>query len=395
MVRYILKRVLIFIPVLWVIATITFFMVRMAPGDPFSDEKEMPEEVRDRIKAYYGLDLPLIQQYFIYLGVKSKEVDKHRLRFGVDENAKEYRHEDANATLRVTSNGGSIAVEKLKGQGVWYIRLVEHNATTATREVDVYRRGERSGLLQGNLGPSFKHKGKSVNDIIRGAFPRSLELGLYAMTIALLLGITAGSIAALKQNSILDYAPMSLAMMGICLPTFVMGPLLVLVFGLWLEWFPVAGWSAWGWEGFSPEFPEGWPGDRVLPACTLGFFYAAMVARLTRGGMLETLSQDFIKTARAKGLSETRVVVKHALRGGILPTVSFLGPAFAGIISGSFVIETIFNIPGLGRHFIEAALNRDYTLVLGTVLFYATLILALNLIVDILQAWLNPRIRMQ
>ena len=392
MVRYIFKRLIVFIPVLWVIATITFFMVRMAPGDPFSDEKEMPEEVRDRIKAYYGLDLPLRQQYLIYLGLKSKEADKHRVKLGADENAREYRHEDANATLRVTSNGGSIAVEKLKGQGVWHVRLIENNANTSTREVDVYRRGERSGLLQGNLGPSFKHKGKSVNDIIREAFPKSLELGLYAMTIALLVGIAVGSIAALKQNSILDYAPMSLAMLGICLPTFVMGPLLVLVFGLWLEWFPVAGWSAWGGAGF---FPEGWPNDRVLPACTLGFFYAAMVARLTRGGMLETLNQDFIKTARAKGLSETRVVVKHALRGGILPTVSFLGPAFAGIISGSFVIETIFNIPGLGRHFIEAATNRDYTLVLGTVLFYATLILALNLIVDILQAWLNPRMRMQ
>ena len=142
MLRYIFQRLIVFIPVLWVIATITFFMVRLAPGDPFSDEKEMPEEVRDRIKAYYGLDLPLSQQYFIYLGVKSKEVDKHRVRFDVDENAKEYRHEDANATLRVTSNGGSIAVEKLKGQGVWHVRLVEHNATTATREVDVYRRGE-------------------------------------------------------------------------------------------------------------------------------------------------------------------------------------------------------------------------------------------------------------
>jgi len=313
---FIFRRLLLFIPVLWDIATITFFMVRLAPGDPFSDEKEMPEEVRARIKAQYGLDQPLHIQYGRYL----------------------------------------------------------------------------LNLLRGDLGPSYKHIGTSVNTIIKEAFPKSLELGLYAMAIALILGVTAGSLAALKQNSILDYAPMSLAMVGICLPTFVMGPLLVLVFGLWLEWFPVAGWSTWFGEGF---FPENWPQDRVLPACTLGFFYAAMIARLTRGGMLETLSQDFIKTARAKGLTETRVVLKHGLRGGILPTVSFLGPAFAGIISGSFVIETIFNIPGLGRHFIEAATNRDYTLVLGTVLFYATLILMLNLLVDIMQAWLNPRIRIQ
>ena len=184
MVRYIFQRLIVFIPVLWMIATITFFMVRLAPGDPFSDEKEMPEEVRDRIKAYYGLDLPLRQQYLIYLGVKSKEKDKHRVKLGADENAREYRHEDANATLRVTSNGGSITVEKLNGQGEWHVRLVDNNATTATREVDVYRRGERSGLLQGNLGPSLKHKGKSVSDIIREAFPKSLELGLYAMTIS-------------------------------------------------------------------------------------------------------------------------------------------------------------------------------------------------------------------
>jgi oligopeptide transport system permease protein len=391
MLRYIFQRLIVFIPVLWVIATITFFMVRLAPGDPFSDEKEMPEEVRARIKAYYGLDQPLWKQYLIYLGVMAKEGDKHRVSFTSSEDTKEYRREDVNATLCVTAAGG---VKTVQGDSQWLARLVDQNATIGVLEVEVFRR-ERSGLLQGHLGPSFKHKGKNVNDIIREAFPKSLELGLYAMAIALMLGIAAGSIAALKQNSILDYTPMSLAMMGICLPTFVMGPLLVLVFGLWLEWFPVAGWSAWSWEGFFPEFPDGWPGDRVLPACTLGFFYAAMVARLTRGGMLETLNQDFIKTARAKGLSETRVVVKHALRGGILPTVSFLGPAFAGIISGSFVIETIFNIPGLGRHFIEAATNRDYTLVLGTVLFYATLILALNLIVDILQAWLNPRMRIQ
>lgn len=388
MFRYIFKRLIFFIPVLWVIATITFFMVRMAPGDPFSDEKEMTEEVRDRIKAYYGLDQPLWKQYLIYLGVTAKEVDKHRVTFAFGEGSKEYRREDVNATLRVTTTA---EVKTVQGESQWLARTLGQTTTNGVRDIEVFRR-ERSGLLQGDLGPSFKHKGRSVNDIIRESFPKSLELGLYSMAIALLLGITAGSIAALKRNTVLDYAPMSFAMAGICLPTFVMGPLLVLVFGLWLEWLPVAGWSAWGGEGF---FPEGWPGDRVLPACTLGFFYAAMVARLTRGGMLETLGQDFIKTARAKGLSETRVVVKHALRGGLLPTVSFLGPAFAGIISGSFVIETIFQIPGLGRHFIEAATNRDYTLVLGTVLFYAMLILMLNLIVDILQAWLNPRIRTQ
>ena len=377
MFRYIFKRLIFFIPVLWVIATITFFMVRMAPGDPFSDEKEMTEEVRDRIKAYYGLDQPRWKQYFIYLGVMAKEVDKHRVTFASGEDSKEYRREDMNATLRVTAAG---VVKTVQGDSQWLARSLDQNATSGVREVEVFRR-ERSGLLQGDLGPSFKHKGKSVNDIIRESFPKSLELGLYSMAIALLLGITAGSIAALKRNTILDYAPMSFAMAGICLPTFVMGPLLILIFSSGLGWFSPIGWYSWG--------------DMVLPSLTLGLYYAAYIARLTRGGMLEVLNQDFIRTARAKGASETRVILKHSLRGGLLPVVSFLGPAFAGLISGSFVIETIFSIPGLGKFFVTAAFNRDYTMVIGTVLFYATLIILMNLLVDILQAWLNPRTRLE
>ena len=172
---------------------------------------------------------------------------------------------------------------------------------------------------------------------------------------------------------------MSLAMVGICIPNFVLGPLLVLVFGLWLGWLPVAGW-----EG---------PSYKILPAITLGAGYAAYIARLSRGGMLEVLAQDFIRTARAKGLTEARVVLRHGLRGGLQPVVSFLGPAAAGLLSGSFVVETIFQVPGLGRFFIQAAFNRDYTMILGTVLFYAALILTFNVIVDVAQAWLDPRLR--
>ena len=189
----------------------------------------------------------------------------------------------------------------------------------------------------------------------------------------------AGIIAAVKKNSPLDYFPMSCAMLGVCLPTFVMGPLLILIFGTWAGWFNPLGWSHWS--------------DCVLPALTLGLYYAAYIARLTRGGMLETLSQDFVRTARAKGLPERKVILKHALKGGILPVVSFLGPAAAGLISGSFVVETIFFLPGLGRYFVNAAFDRDSPMVLGIVIFYAALIIAFNLVVDIVQVTLDPRLR--
>jgi oligopeptide transport system permease protein len=237
------------------------------------------------------------------------------------------------------------------------------------------------GYLKGDLGPDYKYPNRSVQELILGAFPVSLELGCLALAIALAIGITTGLIAAIRQNSLLDYSAMSLSMIGICLPTFVMGPLLALVFAIHLHWFNASGW----------DFAR----DRVLPAMTLGFYYAAYVARLTRGGMLDILSQDFIRTARAKGASTARILFKHALRGGIAPVVSFLGPAAAGIITGSFVVETIFDIPGLGRFFITSAFNRDYTLVLGTVLFYATLIVFFNLAVDLVQVWLNPKLKLE
>jgi len=234
-------------------------------------------------------------------------------------------------------------------------------------------------LAHFDLGPSFKHANRTVNEIIGDSFPVSMELGLTALFWALLIGVTAGGLAAIKPNSLLDYIPMSISILGICLPTFVIGPVLVLVFGLWLGWLPVAGWNSWH--------------DRILPSLTLGFAYAAYISRLTRGGLMEIRTQDFIRTARAKGLSEPMIVVKHALRGGLLPVVSFLGPALAGIISGSLVTEMIFNIPGLGRFFIESALNRDYTVVMGTSLLYFALIFICNFLVDVAYAVLDPRVR--
>lgn len=302
--RFIGRRLLQAIPVLWAVLTVVFFLVRFAPGGPFATEKAVIPEVKRALEAQYKLDQPLASQYLSYL-----------------------------------------------------------------RDV-----------LHGDLGPSFKYPGRSVNELIASGLPATVELGLYALLIAVVLGMAAGIIAALRPNTWRDYLPMSLAMIGICMPTLLLGPVLVLVFGLRLEWLPVSGWGD-------------VPGDKVLPSITLGAAYAAYVARLTRGGMLEVLSQDYIRTARAKGLPERVVVLKHALRGGIIPVVAFLGPAFAGVLSGSFVVESVFQVPGLGRFFVQAAFNRDYTMILGTTLFLALLIVAFNLVSDVLAAWMNPRLR--
>ncbi len=305
MLRFIARRLLETIPVLFVIATVTFFMMRLAPGGPFDTEKQVSKEVRARMEAHYGLDKPLFEQYLLQM--------KH--------------------------------------------------------------------LLQGDLGPSFKYPSRTVNEIIADAFPVSLELGLESLAVALALGLLAGMIASYRQNSAWDHIPMALAMIGLCVPTFVMGPLLISAFALHLDWFDAAGWFL--------------PRDRVLPALTLGAFYAAYVARLARGGLLEVLNQDFIRTARAKGAGGARILVKHALRAGLLPVVSFLGPAAAGLLTGSFVVETIFGIPGLGRYFVTAAFNRDYFMVMGAVLFYAVFVIAFNLMADIALVWLNPRLRFE
>jgi oligopeptide transport system permease protein len=302
MIRFVILRLLQTIPVIWVIITATFFMIRFVPGGPFTAEKAVTPEILRNLEAHYGMNKPLYRQYLDYT----------------------------------------------------------------------------SSLLKGDLGPSFKYPTRSVNEIIADKLPVSVELGLLSLAVALGVGLPLGVLAAVRRNTWIDYICSSVAMVGICVPTFVLGPLLILVFAIHLGWFNASGWYG--------------PIDRVLPSITLGSVYAAYVARLTRGGMLEVLSQDYIRTARAKGASEFRVIVKHALRGGLTPVVSFLGPAIAGIVTGSFVIETIFQIPGIGREFINSAFNRDYTLVLGTVVLYAGFIIAMNLVVDVALVWLNPRL---
>ena len=221
-----------------------------------------------------------------------------------------------------------------------------------------------SGVLVGDFGPSFRYPTRSVTELISLGLPITFELAIYSIIFALCIGVLAGILGALRPNTLLDYVPMSTAMIGICIPSIILGPSLILIFGIWLDLLPVSGW------GYMP-------GDKILPTLTLGTAYAAYCARLTRGGMLEVLNQDFIRTARAKGLSETRIIIIHALRGGLTPVIAFLGPAMAGLLAGSFVVETIFGIPGLGRFYVEAAFNRDYTMILGSSIFFSILILSL------------------
>lgn len=236
-------------------------------------------------------------------------------------------------------------------------------------------------FLKGDPGYSFRLEGRPVIEIISQAFPVSLQLGVIAMGIAVSIGIPAGCVAAARKNGLIDAASMTVAMIGICLPSFVTGPIFAEYIGREQHWVPAFGWN--------PLGPSTW----LLPAFTLGLAYAAYISRLTRAGMLDTLSQDFVRTARAKGVPGWKILIRHCLRGGIIPAVAFMGPAFAGIISGSLVIETVFQLPGLGRHFIKSIETRDYPVILGIVMLYGTLVILANFLTDVAGAWLNPRLR--
>ena len=237
------------------------------------------------------------------------------------------------------------------------------------------------GLLKGDFGPSFQYRDYTVTELIATGFPVSLRLGGFAMLLAFFVGVAVGTIAALKQNSFTDHAAMAVAMTGISIPNFVMAPLLVLLFAVTLKWLPAGGLG--DWRNF------------VLPVIALALPQIAYIARLTRGSMIEVLRADFIRTARAQGLPQRTVIIHHALKPALLPVISYLGPATAAIITGSVVIEQIFGVPGLGRFFIQGALNRDYTLVMGVVVFYGVLIIVFNLIVDLVYGWLDPRVQYQ
>ncbi len=257
-------------------------------------------------------------------------------------------------------------------------RMMEYTGMDKPLPVQ-YFRYLKNLVVHQDLGDLLKKDGVKVSEIIRQSFPVSLALGLFSIGIALMVGIPAGVIAAVRRNTFTDYACLAGAMIGICLPSFVIGPLLAVGAGLTLKSLNVAGWSS--------------PTDWILPAVTLGLINAAYLARLARGGMLDVLSQDYIRTARAKGVPGARIILRHTLRGGLIPAVAFIGPAFAGMISGSFVIETIFQVPGMGQHFVNAATDREFFLIQGLVLFYGFLIVGANLLADLAQIALNPRLR--
>jgi len=305
MLRFIIRRIVVIIPMLLIIVSLTWALIRLAPGNFYLSEKKLAPAIEKNVREKYGLDKPWYEQY---------------------------------------------------GKVLW-------------------------NMARFDFGSSLKYEGQSVNQILWRAFPVSATLGLCAYLLALCVGITTGTLAALRQNSWIDYASMALAMIGISIPNFVLGPLLVLMFGLTLFWLPPALW-----DGFPSK-------SIVLPAITLSAIYIAYIARLTRAGMLEVMRSDYIRTARAKGLSESKVVMRHALRGGLLPVVSFSGPALAFLITGTVVVERVFALPGLGNYFINACFNRDEPLIIGIVAFIAIAVLAFNLLVDIAYGFIDPRIR--
>ncbi|PYS91851.1 MAG: ABC transporter [Acidobacteria bacterium] len=305
MLRFIMRRILVTIPMVLIVVTLTWGLIRLAPGNFYSGEKKLPPAVEKNLREKYGLNQPWYVQYY---------------------------------------------------------RLMRN-------------------VVQLDFGTSLKYEGQSVNSILVRTVPVSAILGLLAYLLALTVGLIAGVLAALKQNSKIDYASMALAMLGISLPSFVLGPLLVLIFSLTLYWLPPARWNG---------FPS-W--NLLLPVLTLSAIYMAYIARLTRSGMLEVLRSDYIRTARAKGLKELDVILRHALRGGLLPVVSFTGPALALLVTGTVVVERIFALPGLGNYFINANLNRDEPLIIGIVAFTSIVILLFNLLVDIAYAYIDPRIR--
>jgi oligopeptide transport system permease protein len=305
LIKFLFRRIAGALPTLFILITLAFFMIRLAPGGPFDGDKVLPPEIQANLDAKYDLDQPLLTQYLRYLGM----------------------------------------------------------------------------IMRGDLGPSFQYAEFTVSELIRQGFPVSLTLGASALAVALTFGVLIGSLAASRQNSRTDYLLMGSAMTGIAIPNFVLAPLLVLIFSVYLGWLPAGGWGG------------GAPRHLVLPVIALSLPYMAYIARLTRGSMVEVLRSDFVRTARAKGMPGWQVLAKHALKPALLPVVSYLGPAAAAIITGSVVIEQIFGLPGMGRYFVQGALNRDYTLVMGVVIFIGILIVTFNLLVDVIYALIDPRIR--
>ncbi len=353
MTRFILRRSIASVFVIFTIIIISLWITRLAPSNPCLEERQV--QACTCVKMH-DLDRPVFPLYSppVLMPLDSCE----------------YWQPDSEWVIIPFSFDFPIpGTDPLSVGPIHYMGISEWGNTQAA----IYLRT----LARGSLGDSMITD-RTVLETLGAALPYTIQLGLQALLIALLIGIPAGLLAGLRQNTITDYSVMTVAMIGVSIPNFVLGPLLILLFSLHLGWFTAVGWYTWA--------------DSVLPSITLGLFYAAYVARLTRGGVLEVIRKDYIRTARAKGLSEQIVVMRHALKGALLPVVSYLGPAFAALLAGSVVVEEIFSLPGVGTHFVRSALNRDYNLVLGTIIMYSTLLVFLNLVVDILYTVLDPRV---
>lgn len=348
--RYVVRRIFWMLLVLFLISLITFAMEHAVPGGPFDREKKLPAEIIANLEERYHLDQPYWKQYALYLyDVLVPRITKEKPLSMADE-----------------------TMINVKLGGAYYLRWM-------------------------NFGPSYSSRSRTVNDIIREQLPVSLQLGLLSMAVALSIGLPMGILAALKQNTIWDYLGMGVAIFGVSVPVVAMGPVLVWIFGVALKWLPPTGW------GTKPPYlfffvPHNlftWNFWRyaLMPAFAVGTGFSAIIARLTRASLLQVIHEDYIRTARAKGLAERVVITRHALRNALIPVVTILGPMFAAVLTGLFVVEQVFGIPGLGRYFITSITNRDYPVIMGTILLYAIFLVIANVLVDITYAWLDPRIR--
>lgn len=368
MTRFLVQRILASFGVLLAIMSLSFFLMRMAPGGPFDQNKRLSPSVEANLWKTYGMAETL---------TSTEEGVVEALLVDRDERVtqgQELARLINGSSLAAPRDGKVMALTLSEGQTVNVGTPIGAMETPLWKQYGVAMKNY--AVL--DFGMSLKNPGRSVRSLIVQTFPVSLELGLWSLLIALVLGVGVGLFAGLHANTWWDYLPMSLAMVGVSLSAIVLGPLLILGFGVHLGWVEIGGWDSWS--------------AKILPSLTLGLIYAAAFARLTRGGILEVIRMDYIRTARAKGLSETKVVLRHALRAALLPTISYLGPAMAGLMCGSVVVERIFMIPGVSEFFISGALNRDYSLVMGVVMLFSSLLIAMNLLVDILYTWLDPRV---
>jgi len=348
--RYVARRLIWMVVTLIVISGITFTLMHSVPGGPFDKEKTVPKEIQEILNKRYNLNAPLWRQYVDYLGAI---VIPH---------------------LSTTAPGVSLLDDAMVNIKV----------------------GDKLWLKWMNFGPSFTSRSRTVNDVFRDQFPVSAQLGVMALLIAMIIGMPLGIIAALKQNTFFDYLGMGVAIFGVSVPVIVLGPILIWIFGVSLKWLPPTGWGAkppylLGFlpSNIGPEFFR----YAIMPSVALGLGSSAIIARLTRASLLQVVREDYIRTARAKGLSERLVITRHALKNSLIPVVTVLGPMFAGLVTGTFVTETVFGIPGMGKYFVTSITNRDYPVIMGTILLYAILLVLANLLVDVLYGFLDPRIR--